>query len=134
MISTKVKLIIAAIIILISVASVICIYVYINHLNSKIADLSVVVAEQKNEIDALNCQIDSLEKNVESVKNTLDITNDYISNIEKLRNDEANKKQEIYEEVMKDEESQQWYSQAIPDPIISILLRDNSDIMCEDDN
>jgi uncharacterized coiled-coil protein SlyX len=134
MISTKVKIIIATIIVLISIVSVICIYVYINHLNSKITDLSVVVAEQKNEIDALNCQIDSLEKNVESVKNTLDITNDYISNIEKLRNDEANKKQEIYEEVMKDEESKQWYSQAIPDPIISILLRDNSDIMCEDDN
>ena len=134
MISTKVKIIITAIIILISVVSVICIYVYINHLNNRITDLSVVVAEQKNEIEALNCQIDSLEKNVESVKNTLDITNDYISNIEKLRNDEANKKQEIYEEVMKDEESQQWYSQAIPDPIISILLRDNSDIMCEDDN
>jgi uncharacterized coiled-coil protein SlyX len=134
MISTKVKIIIAAIIILISAVSVICIYVYINHLNNKIADLSVVVAEQKNEIVALNCQIDSLEKNVESVKNTLDITNDYISNIEKLHNDEANKKQEIYEEVMKDEESKQWYSQAIPDPIISILLRDNSDIMCEDNN
>lgn len=130
--SLKVKLIIAAIIILISVTSVISIFVYISHLNNKITDLNVTVAEQNNQIEALNCQIDSLEKNVESLHETINITNDYISSVEKAREDEMNAKEEVLQTVINDPEAEDWYSEPIPQSLIDVLLRESDSMVCND--
>lgn len=130
--SLKVKLIIAAIIILISVTSVISIFVYISHLNNKITDLSVTIAEQNNQIEALNCQIDSLEKNVESLHETINITNDYISSVEKAREDEMNTKEEVLQTVINDPEAEDWYSEPIPQSLIDVLLRESDSMVCND--
>lgn len=130
--STKVKLIIAAIIILITIVSVAGILIYIDHLNDKISDISVTVSEQQNEISSLNCQIESLENNIDSFRETINITNKYISNMEKVKEDEINKKEEIYQTIINDDSAKEWYNEEIP-ASISNLLRSN-DWLCEDSN
>lgn len=127
---TKIKIIAAAVIILATIVSIICIYVYINNLNSKITDLNVTIAEQNNEIQALGCQIDVLEKNVESFRETINITNDYINNIERIREDESTIKQEIYQEVINDEEAKNWFEETIPNSLVDVLLRHADDELC----
>lgn len=130
--STKVKLVIAAIIILLTIASVAGILIYIDHLNDRISDLNVTVSEQQNEISSLNCQIESLENNIESFRETINITNEYISNIEKVKEDEINKKEEIYQTIINDDSAKEWYNEEIP-ASISNLLHSN-DWLCEDSN
>jgi chromosome segregation ATPase len=130
--SLKIKVIIAAVIIIATVASVVSIFVYINHLNNKIADLNVTLTEQKNEIQALNCQIESLEKNVESFRETINVTNDYIENMEKTRLEEMNLKQEIYETIVEDPVAQDWYNESIPQSLIDLLINESNDLACTD--
>lgn len=129
----KIKLIIAAIVVLTIVVTIISVFVYINRLNNKITDLSVTISEQENEIQALNCQIDSLEKNVESFRETINITNDYISNLEKIREEEANAKQEVFQAVVNDPVAKEWFDEEIPASLLSALIGDNGDGVCEDD-
>ena len=126
----KIKLILAAIIVLVTVVTVISIFVYINNLNNKITDLNVTVAEQQNEIQALNCQIDSLEKNVESFRETINITNDYIENIEKVRQEEMNVKQEVYETIVEDPVAKEWYDEPLPNSLLDILMKETNDLTC----
>lgn len=126
----KIKLIIAAIIVLVTIVTVISIFVYINSLNNKITDLNVTVAEQQNEIQALNCQIDSLEKNVESFRETINITNDYIENIEKVRQEEMNVKQEVYETIVEDPVAKEWYDEPLPNSLLDILMKETNDLTC----
>jgi hypothetical protein len=126
----KIKLILAAIIVLVTVVTVISIFVYINSLNNKITDLNVTVAEQQNEIQALNCQIDSLEKNVESFRETINITNDYIENIEKVRQEEMNVKQEVYETIVEDPVAKEWYDEPLPNSLLDILMKETNDLTC----
>lgn len=133
MISLKVKIIAAAIVLLFVIESVVCVICYIKHLNAKITDLSVTIAEQKNEIASLRCQIDSLEKNIDSLNETINITNDYISSIEKIRENEISTKQEVYNEVINDPLVKSWYDEEIPSALIDVLLR-NSGGLCEDGN
>lgn len=126
----KIKLIIGAVIALAVIVTIISVFVYISHLNNKITDLNVTLAEQQNEIQALNCQIDSLEKNVESFRETINITNDYIENIEKVRQEEMTTKQEIYETIVEDPVAKEWYDEPLPDSLIQVLLKNSEDIMC----
>ena len=135
MISLKVKIIAVAIVLLFVIGSVVGVIYYIKYINTKITDLSVTIAEQKNEIASLRCQINSLEKNIDSLNETINITNDYISSIEKIRENEISTKQEIYNEVINDPLVKSWYDEEIPDALTTLLMRNSIDYgLCEDSN
>lgn len=128
--SLKIKVILAAIIILVTIVMTVSVFVYINSLNNKITDLNVTLAQQQNEIQALNCQIDSLEKNVESFRETINITNNYIENLEKVKAEEADIKEEIYEAVIEDPETKEWYEEELPPSLLEILMKETNDLTC----
>ena len=130
--TSKIKLIICAVISLAVIAAIISVFVYISHLNSKINDLNVTMAEQRNEIKALNCKIDSIEKNVESFRETINITNDYIKNIEKVRQEETTTKQEVYDTIVKDKVAKDWYDERLPNSLVDIIMNETSDLVCSD--
>ena len=130
--TSKIKLIVCAIIALAVIISIISVFVYISHLNSKINDLNVTMAEQRNEIKALNCQIDFLEKNVESFRETINITNDYIENIEKVRQEETTTKQEVYETIVKDQVAKDWYDEPLPNSLVDIIMNETNNLVCSD--
>lgn len=129
--TTKIKIILAAVAALIIIVSVICVYAYISKLNKTISDMSVTIAEQKNEIDSLNRNIESLEKNIDSLHNTINITSDYIENLKQIHSDESIVKQAIYEEVMSDPVSGDWYHQELPENILKIIA-DSNDKLCNE--
>ena len=131
--TTKVKIIIIAIVALISVASVIGVFVYINHLNNKIVDLNNVIVEQSNEIQALNCNIAALEKNVDSLHETINVTNNYISNLKEIHEHESDIKDAIYNEVTNDPDVKEWFNEQIPDNILHII-NGAAVGMCQDGN
>ena len=130
--TSKIKLIIGAVISLAVIAAIISVFVYINKLNSKITDLNVTLTEQRNEIQALNCKIDSIEKNVESFRETINITNDYIENIEKIRKEETATKQEVYETIVKDQVAKDWYDESLPNSLVDIIMNETSNLVCSD--
>ena len=130
--TSKIKLIVCAIIALAVIAAIISVFIYISHLNNKITDLNVTLTEQRNEIQALNCQIESLEKNVESFRETINITNDYIKNIEKVRQEETTTKQEVYETIVKDQVAKDWYDEPLPNSLVDIIMNETSDLVCSD--
>ena len=130
--TSKIKLIICAVISLAVIAAIISVFVYISHLNSEITDLNVTLTEQRNEIQALNCQIESLEKNVESFRETINITNDYIKNIEKVRQEEITTKQEVYDTIVKDQVAKDWYNERLPNSLVDIIMNETSDLVCSD--
>ena len=127
----KIKVILAAIIILLTIVTTVSVFVYISHLNNKITDLNVTLAEQQNEIQALNCQIDSLEKNVESFRETINITNEYIENIEKVRLEEMKAKQEVYETIVDDPAAKEWYDEELPTSLLDILMKETNSLTCD---
>ena len=130
--TSEIKLIIGAVISLAVIISIISVFVYISHLNSKINDLNVTLAEQRDEIQALNCQIDSLEKNVESFRETINITNDYIENIEKIRQEETTTKQEVYETIVKDQVAKDWYDEPLPNSLVDVIVNETNNLVCSD--
>ena len=130
--TSKIKLIICAIIALAVIASIISVFVYINNLNSKITDLNVTLADQRNEIQSLNCKIESIEKNVESFRETISITNNYIENIEKVRREETATKQEVYDTVVKDPAAKDWYDERLPNSLVDIIMNETSNLVCSD--
>ena len=130
--TSKIKLIICAVISLAVIAVIISVFVYISHLNNKITDLNVTLAEQRNEIKALNCQIESLEKNVESFRETINITNDYIKNIEKVRQEETTTKQEVYDTIVKDQVAKDWYDERLPNSLVDVIKNETGDLVCSD--
>ena len=130
--TSKIKLIIGAVISLAVIAAIISVFVYINNLNNKVTDLNVTLTEQRNEIQALNCQIESLEKNVESFRETISITNDYIENIEKVRQKETTTKQEVYDTIVKDQVAKDWYDEPLPNSLVDIIMNETSDLVCSD--
>ena len=130
--TSKIKLIIGAVISLAVIAAIISVFVYISHLNSKVTDLNVTLADQRNEIQALNCKIDSIEKNVESFRETINITNDYIENIEKVHREEITTKQEVYETIVKDPAAKDWYNEPLPNSLVGIIMNKTSDLVCSD--
>lgn len=130
--TSKIKLIICAVISLAVIAAIISVFVYISHLNSKITDLNVTLADQRNEIQSLNCKIESLENNVESFRETINITNDYIEKIEKVRQEETTTKQEVYETIVKDQVAKDWYDERLPNSLVGIIMNETSDLVCSD--
>ena len=130
--TSKIKLIIGAVIALAVIAAIVSVFVYINNLNSKITDLNVTLTEQRNEIQALNCQIDSLKNNVESFRETINITNDYIENIEKIRKEETATKQEVYETIVKDKVAKDWYDEPLPNSLVDIIMNETNNLVCSD--
>ena len=130
--TSKIKLIIGAVISLAVIAAIISVFVYINNLNNKVTDLNVTLTEQRNEIQALNCQIESLEKNVESFRETISITNDYIENIEKVHQKETTTKQEVYDTIVKDKVAKDWYDEPLPNSLVGIIMNETSDLVCSD--
>ena len=127
---SKVKLVAVIVAALIIVTSIVCLFVYINKLNNEIADLNVTVSEQESQIDLLNCNIQSLVKNLESVYATMNITNEYIDSLKQIHDNETTTKQEIYDEIITNEESKDWYNTPIPDGIF-FFFSDDTDFMCE---
>lgn len=130
--STKVKIIVTAILVIAVIVSIVCVYVYINHLNKKITDLSITVENQVSLIDSLHCQIDSLEKDVSSVHDTLNITNEYLDKVKNAYSNESYVKQQIYEEVISDQQTQEWFDEKLPDNIINLINTASNDGMCKD--
>lgn len=130
--SLKIKIILIAITIIAVITSIICLFIYIGSLNNDISDLNVIITEQRNEIQSLHCQMDSLEKDVDSMHETINITNDFISNIEIIHETEDSIKEDIYDEVMNNEESQDWYNTPISPGILDILMNNTSGEMCVD--
>ena len=128
----KIKLIICAVISLAVIISIISVFVYISHLNSKINDLNVTMAEQRNEIQSLNCKIESIEKNVESFRETISITNNYIENIEKVHREETTTKQEVYETIVKDKDAKGWYDEPLPNSLVDIITNETNNLVCSD--
>lgn len=129
--SLKVKIIIIILTAIAVVTSIICLFVYINNLNKDIKDLNVIISEQNNEIQSLHCQIDSLEKDVDSMHETINITSDFISNLEIIHEEENNLKQNVYQEVLDNEESHDWYNTPIAPGLLELLMS-NSDATCTD--
>ena len=130
--TSKIKLIICAVISLAVIAAIISVFIYINNLNNKVTDLNVTLTEQRNEIQALNCQIESLEKNVESFRETISITNDYIENIEKIHQKETTTKQEVYDTIVKDQVAKDWYDERLPNSLVGIIMNETNDLVCSD--
>ena len=130
--TSKIKLIIGAVISLAVIAAIISVFVYINNLSNKVTDLNVTLTEQRNEIQALNCKIDSIEKNVESFRETINITNDYIKNIEKIRKEETATKQEVYETIVKDQDAKDWYNESLPNSLVDIIMNETNNLVCSD--
>lgn len=130
--TSKIKLIICAIIALAVIAAIISVFVYINNLNNKVTDLNATLADQRNEIQALNCKIESIEKNVESFRETISITNNYIENIEKVHREEITTKQEVYETIVKDPAAKDWYNESLPNSLVGIIMNETSDLVCSD--
>lgn len=128
--TSKIKLIIGAVILLAVIISIISVFVYINNLNSKITDLNVTLADQRNEIKALNCKIESIEKNVDSFRETISITNNYIENIEKVHREEITTKQEVYETIVEDPAAKDWYNEPLPNSLVGIIMNETRDLVC----
>ena len=128
----KIKLIICAVIALAVIASIISVFVYINNLNNKVADLNATLTDQRNEIQTLNCKIESIEKNVESFRETISITNNYIENIEKVHREEITTKQEVYETIVKDPDAKDWYNEPLPNSLVGIIMNETRDLVCSD--
>lgn len=132
--SLKLKIIGIIILLVIIISTIISLFVYINKLNNEITNLNVTITNQEQTITQLNNNIQSLEMNLTAIYNTINITNDYIDQLSQLYSKESTIKQEIYNEVIKDENTSNWYNATVPDSIINILLSHDDGIMCEDNN
>lgn len=128
--STKIKIIVTVIVSLIIVVSVICLFVYINHLNNKINELEITTIEQAHTIDVLQNNINTLNTNLNTYHETLNTVSDYIESIEQFKSNDSAVKQAIYEEVISNPESMDWFNEKLPDNIVQILL-ENSSLSCE---
>jgi predicted PurR-regulated permease PerM len=132
--TTKIKIIVIIVIVLFIVGFYVGLFTYINKLNSKISDLNATITEQNNEIDSLKCNIDSLNKNVKVFGDTLNITSDYISSVKKISSEDTSIKQAIYEKVIIDDSTREWFNETLPADIINVLNNNASIGMCEDNH
>lgn len=128
--STKVKIIIAVVIALVLVVFTAGLFIYINHLNNKITELETITVEQSHTIETLQSNIDDLNSNLESYHATLVTISDYMSDVEKLKSNESAIKQAVYEEVISNPDSLEWFNERLPDHIISTINDRAADGMC----
>lgn len=128
--STKIKIIITAIISLIIIVSVICLFVYINHLNNKISELETTTIEQAHTIEILQNNINTLDINLNTYHETLNTVSDYIENIKQFKSSDSAVKQAIYEEVISNPDSMDWFNEKLPDNLTSIINDRAANGMC----
>lgn len=128
--SDKIKLIIAAVVSLVIIVSIAGLFIYINSLNNKISELEANSVEQMHTIETLQSDIDSLNTNITVYHETLNTISDYIENLEKLKLNDSAVKQAIYEEVISNPESMEWFNEKIPDNLISIINDRAANGMC----
>ena len=128
--SDKIKLIIAAVVSLIIVVSIAGLFIYINSLNSKISELEANSVEQMHTIETLQNDIDSLNTSIAVYHETLNTVSDYIENLEKLKLNDSAVKQAIYEEVISNPETMEWFNEKIPDNLISTINDRAANGMC----
>ena len=128
--SDKIKLIIAAVVSLVIIVSIAGLFIYINSLNNKISELEANSVEQMHTIETLQSDIDSLNTNITVYHETLNTISDYIENLEKLKLNDSAVKQAIYEEVISNPETMEWFNEKIPDNLISIINDRAANGMC----
>ena len=128
--STKVKIIIAVVIVLVLIVFTAGLFIYINHLNNKITELETVTVEQSHTIETLQSNINELNSNLESYYATLITISDYMSDVEKLKSNESAIKQAVYEEVISNPDSLEWFNERLPENISSIINDRAADGMC----
>ncbi len=122
----KIRLILACVVFLFIVTAVICSFLYIKHLNEKITDLNVTVAEQKDQIDSLHGQISTLELNIAALHDTISITNSYIESIEQARIEETKVKSSVLQTVVDDPAAKDWYNTELPASLLDALLESSN--------
>ena len=103
----------------------------IDNLKGEIKTLTTTVTQQDNEIRLLNNNITTLQKNISAITETINITNDYILKIESFRKNEAVKKDKVYDAVVKNEETRDWYQSALPADIVNIINDAAKSGMCK---
>lgn len=128
--STKVKIIIVIVIVLVLIIFTAGLFIYINHLNNKITELETVTVEQSHTIETLQSNINELNSNLESYHATLVTISDYMSDVEKLKSNESAIKQAVYEEVISNPDSLEWFNERLPENIISTINDRAADGMC----
>lgn len=119
-------------IVIVVVVYIVTVMGIIDNLKGEIKTLTTTVTQQDNEIRLLNNNITTLQKNISAITETINITNDYILKTESFRKNEAVKKDKVYDAVVKNEETRDWYQSALPADIVNIINDAAKSGMCKD--
>lgn len=117
----RTQLIFGSGIVIVVVVYIVTVMGIIDNLKGEIKTLTTTVTQQDNEIRLLNNNITTLQKNISAITETINITNDYILKTESFRKNEAVKKDKVYDAVVKNEETRDWYQSALPADIVNII-------------
>lgn len=117
----RTQLIFGSGIVIVVVVYIVTVMGIIDNLKGEIKTLTATVTQQDNEIRLLNNNITTLQKNISAITETINITNDYILKTESFRKNEAVKKDKVYDAVVKNEETRDWYQSALPADIVNII-------------
>lgn len=128
----RTQLIFGSGIVIVVVIYIITVMGIIDNLKNEIKTLTATVTQQDNEIRLLNNNITALQKNISAITETVNITNDYILKIENYRKVESTKKDKIYDAVVNNEETRNWYQSALPADIVNIINDAAKSGMCKD--
>lgn len=128
----RTQLIFGSGIVIVVVVYIVTVMGIIDNLKCEIKTLTTTVTQQDNEIRLLNNNITTLQKNISAITETVNITNDYILKIENYRKDESTKKDKIYDAVVNNEETRNWYQSALPADIVNIINDAAKSGMCKD--
>ena len=119
-------------IVIVVVVYIVTVMGIIDNLKGEIKTLTTTVTQQDNEIRLLSNNITTLQKNISAITETINITNDYILKTESFRKNEAVKKDKVYDAVVKNEETRDWYQSALPADIVNIINDAAKSGMCKD--
>lgn len=128
----RMQLIFGSGIVIVVVVYIVTVMGIIDNLKGEIKTLTTTVTQQDNEIRLLNNNITTLQKNISAITETINITNDYILKTESFRKNEAVKKDKVYDAVVKNEETRDWYQSALPADIVNIINDAAKSGMCKD--
>lgn len=106
-------------------------YLYVKHLQNKVADLDGIISEQIVEIGRLNAFLENKGKEINALKASVNITNEYVKKLEERYESERKVKQDIQHVIETDEASRDWYDTEIPSCLIESL---HNSMLCEDSN
>lgn len=127
----RTQLIFGSGIVIVVVVYIVTVMGIIDNLKGEIKTLTTTVTQQDNEIRLLNNNITTLQKNISAITETINITNDYILKTESFRKNEAVKKDKVYDAVVKNEETRDWYQSALPADIVNIINDAAKSGMCK---